>query len=881
MNMGYTVVSFHDSLLRQTKFRDVPVTQQSDKNARANSMGTFAGVFTPSILTILGIILFLRLGYVVGSAGLWRALVIIGLANAISVLTSISLSAVATNFKVKGGGVYYLISRTLGIEFGGAIGIVLFLAQAVSIAFYCLGLGEVVGALWPDGPAWRVQLVALVAVSCLFVLAWLGADWATRFQYVVMAVLGAALLSFFMGGLPNMSLGQLAHNWAAPGDGAAFWVLFAIFFPAVTGFTQGVSMSGDLREPERSLHLGTLWAVGISIVVYFGAALVLAAVLPLSDLAADYQSIKKVSLFHPLVDAGVIAATVSSAMASFLGAPRILQSLAADKIFKLLNPFAMGAGPANNPRRGVLLTAAIAYAAVGFGQINLIAPVVSMFFLISYGLLNYATYYEANSKSPSFRPRFRWFDYRLSLLGGLACLGIMLAIDPASGAVATALLFALHQYLKRLELPLRWADSQQSHHMQEIRGHLISAGREVEHPRNWRPQVLALSVNPQRRERLVRFAHWMEGGSGIVTLVRLVEAQGAAMPRVREKAVDELAGDILAGDLPAFPMVVVAPDLDQGLQVLVQAYGVGPLKANLVLVNWSGGTQESDNDPRRLRYGSSLRGVFRLGYNVVVLSAREEQWKALAGKPAADRRIDVWWSGDATSRLMLLLAYITTRSPFWEGASIRVIDPGGQSGIAQEPESLGQLLEDYRIQAEPVILKNPDPESLANLCRDSSMLFLPFKLVGNLMQGPFGEDLADLLENLPVTGLVLAGTDVDLSAEPDEGKAAEVAEALDAMQKAEERLRQAEKDEKKARKDMEAKKAAATETGGLSGEETEEALRQAEEAEQTAQAAFRRVAKEQAKLEDNRRQLEQLGVKQQGQEKDEPSADQEREGADK
>lgn len=852
--------------------------QGNEKNAAAAGMGTFAGVFTPSILTILGIILFLRLGYVVGSAGLWRALVIIGLANAISVLTSISLSAVATNFKVKGGGVYYLISRTLGLEFGGAIGIVLFLAQSVSIAFYCLGFGEVISAFWGDGPIWRVQLIALIAVSCLFALAWLGADWATRFQYVVMAVLGAALVSFFLGGLAQVNLGQIGRNWASPGEGPAFWVIFAIFFPAVTGFTQGVSMSGDLRDPGRSLHLGTFWAVGLSILIYFGVALVLAAVLPLAQLAGDYQAMKKVALFQPLVDAGVIAATLSSAMASFLGAPRILQSLAGDKIFKLLNPFARGAGPANNPRRGVLLTAAIAYAAVGFGQLNLIAPVVSMFFLISYGLLNYATFYEARSKSPSFRPRFRWFDYRLSLLGGLACLGTMLAIDPASGAVATAVLFGLHQYLKRADLPLRWADSQKSHHLQQVREHLISAAREVDHPRNWRPQVLALSDNPQRRERLVRFAHWLEGGSGIVTLAQLVEAQGAGMPRVRGKTEEELASDILSRGLDVFPMVVVTPDPEEGLQVLVQAYGVGPLKANLVLANWPDSPQAGTGAIRQLRYGRSLRSIYRLGYSVVVLSAREDQWSALADKPAADRQIDVWWSGDATSRLMLLLAYLATKSPFWEGASIRVIDPGNQSDSGQGQEPLGQLLEDYRIPAKPVALENPDPETLASLCCDSSLLFLPFKLMGNSIQGPFGQEVADLLENLPVTALILAGTDLDLTAEPDEGKAAEVAEALDALQKVEERLRLAEKDREESLRDAEEKKLAAQEVEGLSDEEAAERRRQSEEAEESAQLAFRRVAKEQAKLEACRHQLEQLGVKRRGQEKEKQTTDQEEEG---
>ncbi|MFH1122083.1 MAG: hypothetical protein V1758_00320 [Pseudomonadota bacterium] len=166
----------------------------------SGTMGTFAGVFTPSVLTILGIILFLRLGFVVGSAGLGRALIIIALANAISVLTSFSLSAIATNLKVKGGGDYDLISRTLGVQFGGAIGIVLFLAQSVSVAFYCIGFGEALAAMLPVGTRALPQIIAALAVSFLFIFAWLGADWATRFQYVVMGTLAAALISFFAGG---------------------------------------------------------------------------------------------------------------------------------------------------------------------------------------------------------------------------------------------------------------------------------------------------------------------------------------------------------------------------------------------------------------------------------------------------------------------------------------------------------------------------------------------------------------------------------------------------------------------------------------------------------------------------------------------------------
>lgn len=839
---------------------------KKDANTPAPGLGTFAGVFTPSILTILGIILFLRLGYVVGSAGLWKTLIIIGLANAISVLTSISLAAAATNFKVKGGGVYYLISRTLGSEYGGAIGIVLFLAQAVSIAFYCIGLGEVTAAFWEDGPTWRVQLIALAAVSILFVFAWLGADWATRFQYLVMAVLGAALVSFFVGGLSQVSWTRLAASWTGPDNGPPFWIVFAIFFPAVTGFTQGVSMSGDLRDPERSLVKGTFWAVGLSIIVYFGVALVLAGAVPLEELAGDYEAVKKAAFYPPLMTAGVIAATISSAMASFLGAPRILQSLAGDKIFRLLNPFAQGVGPANNPRKGVLLTAVIAYAAVGFGRINLIAPVVSMFFLISYGLLNYAAYYEARSKSPSFRPRFRYFNHRLSLIGGLTCLGAMLAIDPTAGAVAAGLLFGLHQYLKRLDLPLRWADSQTSHHLQMARDHLIAAGREVDHPRNWRPQILALSANPDRRERLIRFGHWLGGRSGVKTVVNLIQAKGAAQVRSRDKAGKELAQFILNRELPAFPLAVAVEDIDQGLPALVQAYGVGPLSANLVLVNRPEPSAEEGGPSDELRYADSLRNIYRLGYNVVVLAASEEQWTDLGRSPARERRIDVLWSDDPTGRLMLLLAHLITRSPFWAEAAIRLISPC-KAEDDRGTEMLEQLVEDYRIEAEIAVLPPPWPENLVELNRGSSLLLAPFKLRGTRIEGPFEGRLPTRSPRLPITALVLADTDIDLAAEPDEGKAAEISEALDALQKAGERLDQARKNYDRL---LDAAEQAQTAAGKeLSPEEQVDLSARFDEANLAVEQAFRHLAKEQAKEESCRQRLESLGVKPPGRDREE------------
>ncbi|MCG6860256.1 MAG: amino acid permease [Chromatiaceae bacterium] len=753
------------------------------------TLGTFAGVFTPSILTILGIILFMRMGYVVGSAGLSRALVILALANGISVLTSLSLSAMATNLRVKRGGDYYLISRTLGHEFGGAIGLVMFLAQSISIGFYCIGFAEVLAGLLPAPLDTHPHFIAAAAAGLLFVFAWLGADWATRFQYVVMTILAAALASFFAGALGRWDGALLAQNWSdpapSPGHAVGFWVLFALFFPAVTGFTQGVSMSGDLEDPGRSLPLGTLLAVGLSILVYLLAALAFAGTLPREELVRDYAAMDRVALIPPLILAGVFAATLSSAMASFMGAPRILQSLAEDRLFHWLLPFAKGSGPMHNPRRGILLSGAIALATISLGQLDLIAPVVSMFFLISYGLINYATFFEARAASPSFRPRFRFFHRHLSLLGALGCLGAMLAIDLEAGLVAVALLFAIYEYLRRTAPQSRWADGRRSYHTQRIRTHLLAAAGEAEHPRDWRPNILLFSDDRERRAQLLELASWLGGDSGFATLVKIIEGRGAAMLKRKQETEEALKEDIRRAEVQAFSLAMVAPDVNLGIHTLVQSFGIGHLRANIILLNWLERAPQAAGDHRELVYGRQLRTAFRLGCNLVVLDGEDPEWASLRQTEPATRRIDVWWRGDASSRLMLLLAHLMTRTEDWEGARIRLLGIWCTSDSTETAEALRSTLDEVRIDAEAVLVEEPSAEAVARRSADASLVFLPFRLRGDRPLGPFDGPLEGLLAPLPVTVLVLAAEDMDLDAEPEEGTAAETARVLDALSDAE------------------------------------------------------------------------------------------------
>ncbi|MCF8024539.1 MAG: amino acid permease [Desulfobacteraceae bacterium] len=837
-------------------------------------LGTFAGVFTPSILTILGIILFLRLGYVVGNAGLIKALVIIGLANLISVLTSVSLAAVATNLKVKGGGDYYLISRTLGLEFGGAIGIVLFLAQSVSIAFYSIGFGEVLAVLVPFTMKGLPQMIAAAAVLLLFVFVWLGADWAARFQTFIMAILFAAIVSFFVGGAMRWDTAVLVNNLAAPENAPSFWLIFAIFFPAVTGFTQGVSMSGDLKDPGKSLPNGTFAAVGISIVIYFVSAVVFAASLPGDILATDYNAMKRVAAIDSLVLAGVIAATLSSGMASFMGAPRILQSLSADRIFPFLLPFAKGAGPSNNPRRGVLLAGAIALFTIALGNLNFIAPVVSMFFLISYGLLNYATFFEARAASPSFRPTFKYYDKRLSLAGGLACLGAMLAIDIVAGIVALAFLSAIYQYLSRTAGPARWADSRRSYRFQQIRSHLLQAADAAEHPRDWRPNLLVFSDDPERRRPLLRFADWLQGDSGFATVIRIIQGEGAKIRKQKEEAAAEIAKDIKELEVDMFPLVINGPDVRLALLSLVQSFGIGPLKGNTMMSNW---IEKSDSDAtsdyRSRRFGISLRTAFRQGYNILLFLAETEVWEKLKEMPAEKRRIDVWWRGDATSRLMMLFAHMISQNRPWHDAKIRVLDISADViASGKTVADLEQTLSEIRIPAEPEIVASAGPDAVAAYSEDAALVFLPFRLIQDKPRDPFGNDLSALLSRLPVTAAVLAAKDIDLSAEPEAGPAGEIAEAADRYHDACKKERDAEKAAEKASRELE--EAIEAWRQALKAGESEEKLRELNKevarAKNEAVASGRKAAKQSAIAENLAEEARRLGADIAEEEQEEP-----------
>jgi hypothetical protein len=312
-----------------------------------------------------------------------------------------------------------------------------------------------------------------------------------------------------------------------------------------------------------------------------------------------------------------------------------------------------------------------------------------------------------------------------------------------------------------------------------------------------------------------------------------------------------------------FPLAVTTPDLDTGVNVLVQGFGIGHLRANIILLHWLEHEEEKNAAERReLVYGRNLKTAFRLGCNLVMLAGDDDDWKTLQAVPRDERRIDVWWRDDATSRLMLLLAYLMTGTEDWEGAHIRVLGTCCTTESTKTEETMRAMLDNVRIQAEPVLVEQGDSDAVAVHSADASLVFLPFRLRGTRPLGPFDTPIDTLLEPLPVTALVLAAEDIDLDAEPEEGAAGEAAHVLDALadaqRLAELTARDAEASAVAAQEEREKLDAA---VGDQESEEIIEALTSGvRELERQAETARRRAERLAGRAQAARKEAETLGV---------------------
>eukprot|EP00939_MAST-03C_sp_MAST-3C-sp1_P000184 g184.t1 len=609
-----------------------------------NALGTFNGCFIPCCLNILGIILFQRLAWAVGQAGISGVLLIFLLAEAMAILTVLSFSAIVTNGSMKGGGSYFMISRSLGPEFGGAIGLLFYLAYAIGVSFYISGFSLAVRTnFFEDQPEYSFNLiigsVGLVGVT---VISYVGAGIFAKFNVIFFFVQTLAILlgivsvlyssghlrdvdmndvcshnrPFEAGsGLVNICGGanqtdqvykastaassweHIKENWhmdfdyamesQACNDGVCdFHSVFAIVFPAATGIMEGANLSGDLKDPSRSIPKGTLMAVAFAILTYVGLTFAMGASYPRASLKFDMDAFQDATMGagYPLF-VGIVVSSLSSALGSLFGGARVLQALARDKLFpwplNYIEFFAQGSKIGDEPQRAVIMTWAIAQCGLLLGSIDAIAPVQTGFFCLSYALCNLTCFALKITGAPNFRPKFKWFCWQSALVGFILNVAVMFWLNWLSALVSTFALVCIFMIILFKGPRKDWGDLSQALMWHQVRKYVLMLDTK-KHAKFWRPSYLLL-VNDIGAHGLVDFCEKSKkGGLFLIgnVMVGDVFALADSCRNLRHKWVEQIRGS----HIKALPKVTIAPSTRLGYQFLMISSGIGGLDLNTVVL---------------------------------------------------------------------------------------------------------------------------------------------------------------------------------------------------------------------------------------------------------------------------------------------------------
>lgn len=717
--------------------------------AKTQGLGTFEGVFTPSILTILGVIMYLRFGWVVGNIGLLGTILIVTISTLITFLTSLSIASIATDQRVRIGGAYYMISRSLGIESGGAIGIPLYLAQALSVALYTIGFAESVVDVFDH---LNEKIVGIAVTIFIGLLALLSTKIAIRSQFFVMAAILISLLSLLFG--KPLESTEIELWGAKPAESEGFWTVFAVFFPAVTGIMAGVNLSGDLKNPKKAIPLGTFAAVGVGYLIYMGLPILLASRVDAETLIADPLIMRKISFWGDAILLGVWGATLSSAMGSILGAPRVLQALARDGVLpRPLRWLGKGSAKDDTPKIGTIVTLGIALIAVYAGDLNLIAPILSMFFLTTYGVLNITAGLEKLLGSPSFRPKFR-VHWIFSFLGAAGCVGVMLLINWVATIVATGFILIVFFWLQNRQLTTSWGDMRQGLWLALIRTSIMRLKATLE-PKNWRPHLLVLSGAPTKRWSLVELSNAITQGKALMTVSTILKSDEEVSPQRKSKMEINIREYLLKRGINSLVRVTSAKNPFRGAETLVDNYGMGHLVPNTVVL---GHSEQADNFTD---YCKMIRHFYRANRNVVILSDPQET------KFGRKRKVDIWWGGlNKNGGLMIILAHMLRYNVEWTQAVISIkMVVANENAEADTRKNVMRILDSMRIKANLEIIINHDrsfDEILYEKSCTSDLIFLGMAEPDENFEAYYLK-LIKRTGNLPATVFVLGAEDTAFS----------------------------------------------------------------------------------------------------------------------
>jgi len=598
----------------------------------AKQFGTWDGVFASCLLNIFGVIMFLRLPWVVGQAGVPLAVVIICLSGVVVILTTLSMSAIATNGRVEEGGAYFMISRSLGPEVGGAVGFLFSVGMSVAVSMYVIGFCETMvqqGLTITGDDLNDVRLSGFVILTICLIMVLIGIGWVIKLQLILLFVLCCSILFFFVGAFANspdadldlvfiegFSDGTLEDNMkpdyrAFQGIDNNFFTVFGVFFPAVTGIMAGANISGDLKDPSINIPKGTLWAVGVSMVTYILMAILCGVIAQRGDVDGEQGLhnnvliMEEMSYFGWLILVGIYAATFTSALASLIGAPRILMSFAKDNLISFFQPFAVtakdGCGTPGNPIRGYFVSYIIAAGCVAIGELNAIAPLITMFFMITYALINFSVFLLSVGKSPGWRPAFSYSHWSIGLLGFILCIGIMFLIDIMYALIALFVAAAIWFYIHNSEQDISWGSAQEARNHNEAISRMLKLRKDDTHIKNYRPAYLVMTGRPEERPHLVYFGNCLRKAAHSLVVYGHVSI-GSYLQNIQKYRETHLGGFLQSGSA-AFPKktpkvkgffeAVIAESLQEGVQMHTQLGGLGRLKPNVLVLGFKDNWRET------------------------------------------------------------------------------------------------------------------------------------------------------------------------------------------------------------------------------------------------------------------------------------------------
>ena len=677
--------------------------------AQGKKFGTFGGVFTPSILTILGVIMYMRLPWIVGQAGFFLTVGIILVAHVVSVCTGLSVSSIATDKKVKAGGTYYIISRSLGLPIGGTLGIALFFGLSFSVSLYLIGFSESFLGFW-DLPITKdtLRLTGTIAIFAVGTLTFISTSLAIKTQYFIMTAMGLSLVTIIFGKTDFIPVEPLLHPVPQM---APMILLFAIFVPAVCGFEAGVSMSGDLKDPKKSIPVGTISAITIGLFVYIGMAAFFSFRVNSEQLINNPKILLELSFFPPLLVAGIWGATISSAIGCILSAPRILQATSSDRITPHI--FARGYGKSNEPRNALILTFIIAEAGILIGELNILARVVTMFFITTYGFLNLSSTVEKWA-STDFRPSFK-IPIPVSIIGASVCFILMMELDFLALIGATLIMGSIFLYLKKKELTLESGDTWEGVWSSLLRVGLNRLNRTVKQQRNWRPNIILFSGGSTARPYLLKFGRWLVHKRGILSNFNLVESKKANyfLTKIQQQPEkdEEFQG--------IFTRHMEVNDIYEGMETITKAYGFAGIEPNSVMLGWA------RNSKNPGKFAELIRTFRLLDHNIFILDYDHERGFG------NNKTIDLWWSGSSNNvTLALTLIKFLYMSDEWEEAQTRIFIVNDDSSLNNRIyRNVINVLDEQRITADLKIINNaverkPIKEIIKTASHDTDLVIL-------------------------------------------------------------------------------------------------------------------------------------------------------------